>query len=319
MLKKKNLLALLIVATMMTGLLSAVFAEEIATTEAISTELTEPAQDVIETPVEAPNDVTENAQASEVPSVEPEMPMVQNEEKDAETVAETATIEVKEEAEEVKEVIVEEIKVEIESQPTEEQLEVTVTEETKPEEVEPEETKVEEAPVEEIKEEITEEVKIEETAAQEPETEEPEVQESQSTETVTEVPEVVETEEIKPEEPAIEGAPVVEQTIETPAEETVETETAQETEEIIETENEDEPVKFTGKAFISVENNGILYYGDRIILKANVEGANMDYSIIWEASEDGEKWERVGTGEWYAFDLTAENASRQYRIILNSK
>lgn len=139
---------------------------------------------------------------------------------------------------------------------------------------------------------------------------------------MTEVPEVVETEEIKPEEPAIEEAPVVEQTIETPAEETVETEepeTAQATEEIIETENEDEPVKFTGKAFISVENNGILYYGDRIILKANVEGANMDYSIIWEASEDGEKWERVGTGEWYAFDLTAENASRQYRIILNSK
>ena len=317
MLKKRNWLALLIVATMMTGLLSAVFAEEIATTEAISTELTEPAQDVIETPVEAQNDVTENAQASEVPSVEPEMPMVQNEEKDAETVAETATIEVKEEAEEVKEVIVEEIKVEIESQPTEEQPEVTVTEETKVEE-----TKVEEAPVEEIKEEITEEVKIEETATQEPETKEPEVQESQSTETVTEIPEVVETEEIKPEEPAIEEAPVIEQTIETPAEETVETEepeTAQETEEIIETENEDEPVKFTGKAFISVENNGILYYGDRIILKANVEGANMEYSIIWEASEDGEKWERVGTGEWYAFDLTAENASRQYRIILNSK
>lgn len=315
MLKKKNLLALLIVATMMTGLLSAVFAEEIATTEAISTELTEPAQDVIETPVEAPNDVTENAQASEVPSVEPEMPMVQNEEKDAETVAETATIEVKEEAEEVKEVIVEEIKVEIESQPTEEQPEVTVTEETRPEEVKSEEPKVEEAPVEEIK----EEVKAEETAAQEPETEEPVAQESQSVETVTEVPEIAETEEIKPEEPAIEEAPVVEQTIDTPAEETEKPETVQATEEIIETENEDEPVKFTGKAFISVENNGILYYGDRIILKANVEGANMEYSIIWEASEDGEKWERVGTGEWYAFDLTAENASRQYRIILNSK
>ena len=53
------MLTLLMAVIMLTGLLSAVFAEEIATTETISNELTEPAQDVTETPAEAQNDVTE--------------------------------------------------------------------------------------------------------------------------------------------------------------------------------------------------------------------------------------------------------------------
>ena len=82
----------------------------------------------------------------------------------------------------------------------------------------------------------------------------------------------------------------------------------------------EEPVVFTGHAYITIDNKGMLYYGDEVTLRANVENANMDYTIIWEATDDnGEHWERLESGESISFILTQWNANRQYRIILNTK
>ena len=82
----------------------------------------------------------------------------------------------------------------------------------------------------------------------------------------------------------------------------------------------EEPVVFTGHAYITIDNKGMLYYGDEVTLRANVENANMDYTILWEATDDnGEHWERLESGESISFILTQWNANRQYRIILNTK
>ena len=80
------------------------------------------------------------------------------------------------------------------------------------------------------------------------------------------------------------------------------------------------PVVFTGHAYITIDNKGMLYYGDEVTLRANVENANMDYSIVWEATDDnGEHWERLESGESISFILTQWNAGRQYRIVLNAR
>ena len=72
---------------------------------------------------------------------------------------------------------------------------------------------------------------------------------------------------------------------------------------------------FTGTAEIRLENEGMLHYGDEITLKAEVRDANMDYRLVWEASDnDGRGWYAVGSGERYSFFLNRENAGREYRV-----
>ena len=72
---------------------------------------------------------------------------------------------------------------------------------------------------------------------------------------------------------------------------------------------------FTGTAEIRLENEGMLHYGDEITLKAEVQDANMDYRLVWEASDnDGRGWYAVGSGERYSFFLNRENAGREYRV-----
>ena len=72
---------------------------------------------------------------------------------------------------------------------------------------------------------------------------------------------------------------------------------------------------FTGTAEIRLENEGMLHYGDEITLKAEVRDANMNYHLVWEASDnDGRGWYAVGSGERYSFFLNRENIGREYRV-----
>ena len=66
---------------------------------------------------------------------------------------------------------------------------------------------------------------------------------------------------------------------------------------------------------VNKQNEGMLHYGDEITLKAEVRDANMNYHLVWEASDnDGRGWYAVGSGERYSFFLNRENAGREYRV-----
>lgn len=89
-------------------------------------------------------------------------------------------------------------------------------------------------------------------------------------------------------------------------------------EEILEPFNN--PELYEQEAFISTAeirlmNEGMLNYGDEIILKADVRDVNMSYRLVWEANDnDGHGWFTVGSGEEYRFILDPENAAREYRV-----
>ena len=72
---------------------------------------------------------------------------------------------------------------------------------------------------------------------------------------------------------------------------------------------------FVSTAEIRLMNEGMLNYGDEIILKADVRDVNMSYRLVWEANDnDGHGWFTVGSGEEYRFILDPENAAREYRV-----
>ena len=72
---------------------------------------------------------------------------------------------------------------------------------------------------------------------------------------------------------------------------------------------------FVGTAEIRLMNEGMLSYGDEIILKADVRDVNVSYRLVWEANDnDGHGWFTVGSGEEYRFILARENAAREYRV-----
>ena len=89
-------------------------------------------------------------------------------------------------------------------------------------------------------------------------------------------------------------------------------------EEILEPFNN--PELYEQEAFISTAeirlmNEGMLNYGDEIILKADVRDVNMSYRLVWEANDnDGHGWFTVGSGDEYRFILDRENAAREYRV-----
>ena len=72
---------------------------------------------------------------------------------------------------------------------------------------------------------------------------------------------------------------------------------------------------FAGTAQIRLMNDGMLSYGDEIILKADVRDVNVSYRLVWEANDhDGHGWFTVGSGEEYRFILDRDHAAREYRV-----
>ena len=72
---------------------------------------------------------------------------------------------------------------------------------------------------------------------------------------------------------------------------------------------------FVGTAEIRLMNEGMLSYGDEIILRADIRDMNVTYRLVWEAN-DGRGWFTVGSGEEYRFVLDRENAAREYRVAI---
>ena len=111
----------------------------------------------------------------------------------------------------------------------------------------------------------------------------------------------------------------------TPAPEAaVEEQTVPEVEETVQPEAEPEvveptaePVTFAGTATIRLETVGELYYGDTVVLCAEIENANLPYAIRWEYN-DGNGWDAIKDedGKKYEFEITEKNAEYEYRVVL---
>ena len=78
-----------------------------------------------------------------------------------------------------------------------------------------------------------------------------------------------------------------------------------------------EQTEFIGTVEISLVNEGMLGYGDEIILKAGVRDVNSDYRLVWEANDNDDRgWFVVGSGEEYRFILDPQNVERGYRVVI---
>ena len=52
-------------------------------------------------------------------------------------------------------------------------------------------------------------------------------------------------------------------------------------------------------------------------LQAVLRDVNVDCRIVWEANDADERgWFEVGNGTEYSYTLTAENMTREYRVVL---
>ena len=72
---------------------------------------------------------------------------------------------------------------------------------------------------------------------------------------------------------------------------------------------------YVGTAEIHLMNEGMLNWGDEIILKADVRDMNLSYRLIWEARDSNDRgWYTIGSGDEYRYILEPENATREYRI-----
>lgn len=109
---------------------------------------------------------------------------------------------------------------------------------------------------------------------------------------------------------------VTEPTTAPEADEAKEEETAPEAEPE-EAEPTVEPVTFAGTATIRLETEGELYYGDTVVLCAEIEDANLPYAIRWEYN-DGNGWNVIKDedGKKYEFEITEKNAEYEYRVVL---
>lgn len=87
--------------------------------------------------------------------------------------------------------------------------------------------------------------------------------------------------------------------------------TETETEEVIE---EAAP---QGTVRILLLNEGPLYYGDEVTLLADVDNVEDEHTLTWQIKVDIDKWENIAVGRTYCFTLTPENASLEYRVIVN--
>lgn len=80
---------------------------------------------------------------------------------------------------------------------------------------------------------------------------------------------------------------------------------------------------FEASVRIKLQNEGDIYFGDTVTLRALVE-ANADYTVAWEVfndeAEPGEDpWVELETGETYTFIVDEENAGLIYRAVVNEE
>ena len=74
---------------------------------------------------------------------------------------------------------------------------------------------------------------------------------------------------------------------------------------------------FIGTAEITLVNEGMLEYGDEIVLKAVVRDVNVSFRLVWEANDNDDRgWYSVGRGEEYRFILDRDSAEREYRVVI---
>ena len=123
--------------------------------------------------------------------------------------------------------------------------------------------------------------------------------------------------------PAEEKAPEAKPAEEKPAEEKPAEEKAAEEKPAEEKVVEEKPVEkkaaFTGTVTVKLVNDGQLYYGDTVTLKAVVKDANADYSIRWQIKKPGsDEWKTVSgeTSKTYSFTVNENNAEYAYRAVL---
>ena len=80
------------------------------------------------------------------------------------------------------------------------------------------------------------------------------------------------------------------------------------------------PFAFTGKVSVKLRNEGDIYFGDTVTLRAVVSDANADYEIRWEVNKTGRDsdWKVISgeTSKTYSFTVTEENAEYAYRAVL---
>ena len=64
---------------------------------------------------------------------------------------------------------------------------------------------------------------------------------------------------------------------------------------------------------------GKLFYGDRVVLAADVVGMQGEFELQWQEN-DGSGWRVIdgASGREYAFILTGENSGNSYRVVLNT-
>ena len=78
-----------------------------------------------------------------------------------------------------------------------------------------------------------------------------------------------------------------------------------------------ERIPFSGSAEIRLKNSGMIRPGDQVTLQAVLRDVNVDCRIVWEANDTDERgWFEVGNGTEYSYTLTAENMTREYRVVL---
>ena len=80
---------------------------------------------------------------------------------------------------------------------------------------------------------------------------------------------------------------------------------------------EEAPVAFTGSVEVKLENEGEIFFGDTVVLRAEVRDANTAYEIRWEVKKDRD-WEVIGGEDEsiYKFVVTEENVAYEYRAVL---
>ena len=77
------------------------------------------------------------------------------------------------------------------------------------------------------------------------------------------------------------------------------------------------PVPFAADVKIRLLNQGDIFTGDEVTLKAVIENATAAYVISWEVN-DGNGWKVIDGEEKdeYKFVATEENAGFEYRVVL---
>lgn len=170
---------------------------------------------------------------------------------------------------------------------------------------------------------VVEEQKVE-TPAPEPKAEEPKAEAPATEAPATEAP-VTEAPVI--EAPVTETPATETPATETPATEAPATEPTEVPSEVVTTEptteatteptTEPTPVPFAADVKIRLLNQGDIFTGDEVTLKAVIENATAAYVISWEVN-DGNGWKVIDGEEKdeYKFVATEENAGFEYRVVL---